>query len=169
MFKTDDTVFYGVHGVCRITGIVTKDFLGSTADYYVLIPVFENRSTVFVPVDKPELVKKMRPLLSKDEIEEVIRSMPLCEEIWIEDEPTRKEVYAELLKSGDRIRLISLIKTLRNRKLSLGGKNRKMHACDERFLDDALKMLHDEIAYVLEIERSQVASYITETIGAEKM
>ena len=33
MFQIDDTVVYGVHGVCKIENITMKEFMGSKKDF----------------------------------------------------------------------------------------------------------------------------------------
>lgn len=46
------------------------------------------------------------------DVYELIRSMPDNEAIWIDDINLRKEKYTDILKKGDTIALIKLIKTL---------------------------------------------------------
>jgi CarD family transcriptional regulator len=84
--------------------------------------------------------------------------------IWIDNEPQRKEEYRKILDSGDRHKLISLIKTLHTRSSELSRRKKKLHSADERILHDAENVLYDEFAYALEIPREQVIPYIKEHV-----
>ena len=75
-YSVNDTVLYGAEGVCRVAEIIQRDFGSGTVDYYVLRPVYNENSTIFVPVNNPALTDKIRRVLSADEIREIIRSMP---------------------------------------------------------------------------------------------
>ncbi len=67
MFQINDTVMYGIHGVCRIDDITTKEFMGTTKEYYVLKPVNDFTATLYVPMHNEKTVGKMRKILSKQE------------------------------------------------------------------------------------------------------
>ncbi len=44
-YEVNDTVLYGIHGVCRIADIEEE----KGAEYYVLRPVYDEKAKVFVP------------------------------------------------------------------------------------------------------------------------
>ena len=46
MFAVNDTVVYGVQGICVIDEITKRDFGGKSEDYYVLHTVFGNNCVV---------------------------------------------------------------------------------------------------------------------------
>lgn len=164
MFNANDSVLYGVHGVCRIVEIQNQNFGDKDCLYYVLKPIYNDLSTFFVPVDNEALTSKMKKVLSPQEIHSIIRSMPQEDLIWIEDDAERKEKYNEILKSGDRIGLVRIIKTLYFRQNQLKEQRKKLHIADERFMKEAEKMLYEEFAYVLNIEQDQVIPFIAEEI-----
>ena len=74
-FSVNDTVFYGVHGVCTVSEISKREFCGSVSDYYTLKPVFSERSTVYVPVEK-DSEPKLRKVMSEEEVYQVIAELP---------------------------------------------------------------------------------------------
>ena len=76
MFCVNDTILYGAQGVCRIASIVRESFGSGPVDYYVLKPVYNDNSTIYVPVENGDLTGKMRRILSSEEIIALIRSMP---------------------------------------------------------------------------------------------
>lgn len=164
MFQVNDTILYGPQGICNIIEITEKDFGGEKADYYVLQPVYVDRSTIFIPVHNETLVAKMRRILSKEEIYQLIVHMPEQKLIWIANDNERKSRYKEIIVGGNRTDLVALIKTLYFHQKELQANGKKLHAADDRFLKDAEKILYDEFALVLRIKPQQVVSFITEQI-----
>lgn len=162
MFKTGDHVVYGTNGVCEISDIQTRKVGDRETDYYVLRPVYNGNTTLYVPASNEKLVAKMKETLTKEEVIALIRSIPSKECVWIENESERKEAYRSIVASGDRTELIRLIKTLhlhRAKQLEVG---KKLHISDEKLLTEAEKILHDEFAYVLDIDRECIVKYILE-------
>jgi CarD family transcriptional regulator len=162
MYNVNDVVIYAPQCVCRVDDISEHDFSGSPVTYYVLKPVNDSKNIFYVPTENSSLTDRMRHILSKNDIDSLISLMPDEANIWIDDEHLRKETYSEILRKGDRKDLIKLIKTLYSRKKNNGY--RKLHAADERFLKEAENMLYDEFAYVLDIPRDQVVTYIKQHI-----
>lgn len=160
----NDAVLYGLEGICWFAGISEKEINGKRNKYYVLRPVYNDKSTIFVPVDNEKLIAKIRRVLSVDEIHALIKAIPNESTIWIEDDAVRREQYKKILARGDRTELVRLIKTLYLRQQSLKEKGRKMPVADERFIKDAEKLLHDEFAHVLNIDREQILPLILEQI-----
>ena len=66
--------------------------------YFVLKPVGDKGSTIFAPTDNELILKKMRRLLTKDEIHKLIDSMPEENAVWVENENERKELYKSVLQ-----------------------------------------------------------------------
>ena len=167
-FNIGDTVLYCSHGVCKIAEISKKKFNGMIVEYYVLKPVYNDSSTIFVPSDNEALTAKMHRILSAEEIYSLIKAMPEEEQIWIEDEPQRRERYKEILSGSDRTELIRLIKTLYLRRQAQNGRKKKLHMADEKFLKDAENLLHEEFAHVLNIKREQVLPFILRQIEVDE-
>ena len=165
MRKIGEVVLYGTDGVCRIADVTEKKFGKEITKYYVLKPVYRNSSLIYVPVGNEKLESKMRTVLSRSEIDDMIESMPGEESIWIENEPDRKVKYKEIIMGGDRRQLARMIKTLYEHRENQIKNGKKMHISDERFLKDAEKMLYDEIAHVLSILPEQVNAYISEKLS----
>ena len=67
MFKEGDFIIYGSNGVCQVEHIGSMDLQGVPGDkmYYTLVPVYEEKSRLFTPVDNHKVV--MRPVISKQE------------------------------------------------------------------------------------------------------
>lgn len=161
MLKIGEKVLYGSAGACTITDICTKKFGDAgEREYYVLVPVHDSRTTLYVPVDNEALQAKMKKLLSAEELEELIQSMPKEEPVWIVDEKTRQEKYKAMLKSGDRRDLISITKAMYSHRKKMLSMGRKLHMADEKLFREAEKLLCDEFAVVLDINPSEVMPFI---------
>lgn len=163
-YQINDTILYGSQGVCKITGTVQKDFGGCVMDYYTLQPVYSDNSVIYVPMHNEALLRKMRRVLSQEEIYALIQAMPRQDVSWIEDENKRKEICRDILARGDRIELIRAIKALYLHQQELQQKGKKLHVSDERFLKEAEKMLYDEFALVLNIREDEVLPFIMKQI-----
>lgn len=164
VFSVNDTVIYGIHGICKITAVEKKDFFGQEQEYYVLVPLYEEKTSVFVPVNNEELTARIKKIMSADEIYDIISGMPSEKDIWIENETERKKFYSDILKSGDRRAMIGMIKTLYLHKIKQLSDKKHLHAADDRFMKEAEKILYQEFAYVLNISREEVIPFIAQQI-----
>ena len=55
MFLKNDIVRYGAHGVCKIADIAEKNFNGVPVEYYALKPIYNDTSTIYVPLHNHRL------------------------------------------------------------------------------------------------------------------
>ena len=163
-YQVNDTVFYNQHGVCRVADITDKEMGKVRVKYYVLKPVYDEASTFFVPTENPNLSACMRPVLSEEKIVSLIQGAPEEEPLWIHDEAQRKERCKEILAKGDQSELLRLIKALYAHQQEQYKKGKKLHMADERFMKEAEKMLYEEFAFVLQIDRDEVLPFIVEHI-----
>ncbi len=160
MYKVNDTVAYGTRGVCEIVDITEKLFMGMKKEYYVLKPIDNTSTTLFVPTDNEAITSKLRKILSKDEIHKLIASVDFKESVWIEDKNERKEKYRKIIESGDHRLLIQMIKTLWEHIKERQAEGKKALASDERFFKEAELLLYNEFQYVLKISKEELVSYI---------
>ena len=165
VYQQGDQVVYGIHGVCVIHGITQQMVNRKRVEYYVLVPLNQPDARFYVPTQNQAAASKMRPLLKKDEIDALLKLDALENDCWISDENQRKQYYRELIVSGDRARLIGMIRSLYLHKENQLKQGRKFHMCDENFLRDAEKLLSSEFAFVLGIPQSDVGQYIQERMG----
>ncbi len=168
MFEKEDVILYGVHGVCKITELVEREYGGVQKQYYVLKPMYNETSILYVPVDSQALTSKMKRVLSAEEVYALIRSMRKEEALWIEDERERKTKYKEILEHGDRLELVGMIKALYQHQKEQEKRGRHLHVADERFFKTAEKILYDEFALVLKIEPQQVLPFVLQQIEIDK-
>ncbi|MBE7721379.1 MAG: CarD family transcriptional regulator [Lacrimispora celerecrescens] len=164
MINIGDIIIYGNHGICKVTGLQDMYMDEKIRSYYVLKPIYNTASTVYVSAISNKRKTEIRHVLSADEIFSVVEKMSDEDLIWIKDNHKRKELYGQILSDGNRSELIKMIKTLRYQKQELKNinKDRKLQIFDECFLKDAEKALCEEFAYVLNIKREEVIPFIYE-------
>lgn len=160
MYNVNDVVLYGSQGTCRVTGIIKKDFYGKMVEYYELKPLYDDKSTFFVPTRNESSKSKLRSVLTEEEVRRIIKMLPEEDAVWIENEGMRKEKYREIISGGDSLKLAKVIRALHLYQQRQKLKGRKIHSADEQFLMNAEKVVCSEFAYVLNIGREQVMEII---------
>lgn len=165
-WKVNDVVIHKRDGVCRISELKEMNLTGEDRLYYVLVPVYDKDSKIYVPADQD--TDNLREPLSVDEINEMIEDLPEQKSAWIENEKTRQREYTHVLDQGsmgDVLRIISALTKKRSSRIRAG---RKFHASDERLLNDARRILHGEFAFTLHIKPDDVPDYIETKLAETK-
>ncbi len=160
MYSVNERIHYGGSGVCVIQEIAVMRFGRTRERYYVLKPVYQNSSVIYVPVDNPQLVSKMRPVLSRQEVDALIEGMSQIPTAWEEDPQLRKANFDALLRSHDCRSLIVIIKTLQAQRERRQAEGKSLHVSDDNYLREAQRLLYDEFAGALDIQPTQVHQYI---------
>ncbi len=166
MYSIGDLFIYGTSGACKIIEIKEEKFTNEIKTYYILAPFNDLKSTIFVPIDNEKLVSKMKKILNESELMELINSIPNLDNIWIENINLRREEYKKIINSNDRLKILSLLKTLYERKNELSKAGKNLSVYDERFLKQAQKIIHSEIAVVFNMDSNDVEPFIKKTINA---
>lgn len=166
MFNIGDIFVYGANGVCKIMDIKKEKFGGETKTYYLITPYFNEKETIFVPVDNEKLVGKMKRILGKSEMLDMIKSIPNQDNIWTDNLNLRKEEYKKIIKGAKRCELLALLKTLYERKIELAAEGKNLSVYDEKFMHQAKNIIHGEIALVFEMQPEEVEPFIEKTINA---
>lgn len=165
MYQIGQQVLYGIHGVCSISSIEPMRFGKVKSEYYILQPTSQPDSRYYIPVNNAAAVAKLRPLMTRQELLELLHSEFVRRDVWVTDENQRKLRFRDLLAQGDRADILSMIYCLHRHKKEQQSQGRKFHQCDEGFLKDAEKLMNAEFSHVLGIEPNQVGSFIIQEIG----
>lgn len=152
MFKKGEIVVYSATGVCRVEELCTKDFGSFSAQYYVLCPIMQKGSTVFVPAGNEALVRKIHRISSRKQLENILSEVVAPDGVSTENEAERRNRFSSILESGDRSALITMVLELYNLKRLQSEGGRRLHIADEKLLNCAENLLFEEIAYVYQIE-----------------
>lgn len=159
-YSVGDKVVYGTHGVCEVLKITSERIGSDLKDYYLLCPLSDSRSKIYVPCDNENLVSRMREILSPAEIDRVIDSVEPSGMEWISNNIKRKEICASVLKNGDHRRLMELVTMMYLKQAEMREQKKRFNVTDERFLRDAERIIADEFSFSLGIELSEVGEYI---------
>lgn len=158
--ETGDLVIYGKTGVCRVQEIGERTFDRKSRMYYILKPVDDDRATIYAPTDSQQIQDKMRRLMTREEILQLVRQIPQEPSPWIFNENLRKDTFRRILSEGDRMEMIQMIRCLYRQKRKRAAAGRKIHSSDEHFFREAERLVFEEVGIVLHLKKNQVISLL---------
>ncbi len=163
MFNSGEYVVYGSGEICCIEEITERCFDGvNKIKYYKIAPKEYRNSSYYVPVANAE--KEIRRLLTKEEILEIIDSIPQAEAVWYSDRNERKSYFESVLHGDDFSRLVGMIKAIYEERMKRSNDGKKLIASDERAFSAAEHIIHGEFAFVLGMSESEVTEFIRQRI-----
>ncbi len=160
MFKIGDIVVYGAQGICKIAGTEQKQIGKTSVNYYVLKPIFNQNTSVFVPVENAALTAKMQEILSKEQANRLAQRVININILKFVGENDKQDQYKTILASGDRERLIALIKTIRAERDTRRENGKKLNINDEQTLRKAETLFYNELAFVYDVSPDEVKNII---------
>ena len=167
LFSVNEFVLYNTTGICQIKEIREREFEGFGAKtYYVLKPVYNQLSEIFVPVDNEVLTGKMRGIMSLDEVYSLIDSLEGDRDAWIPDNRLRSKAFEQILKNGSSRELVEMLKTIFSFRKERIAAGKQLQQADQHALDKAEKLLFQEFAIILGIAPEEVPSFISNRLGA---
>ena len=162
MYSIGEKIIYGENGVCTVEKIAPLEMSGAAKDklYYHLTPLVGS-GIYFTPVDSGAY---MRPIISREEAEALIDSMPqIAPAICYDNRFNHVDAfYRELFKQHSNEALVAVIKGLRCRMAEKKTRSSRAEATMKRAKD----ILHGELSVALDIDIRQVEDYIVERVGA---
>ena len=165
LFALEEYVTYRKNGVCRIEDITVQNFGGQgKKEYYVLRSVYDQNMKLFVPLGS-ELEKEMKRILSVDEVHEIIKETEKITDLWVADCKSRALLFDEIVNSGDKAKLIWIVKAVAEYKLEVEAQKKKMKANDLKYSAIAESIISGEFAFVLGIPRNEVMAYINDYLN----
>lgn len=153
MYKIGDYLVYK-RDVCKVKEIKEKYY--NDIDYYVLNPISDLSLKINVPVNNETL---LRNLISKEEINRLIKNIPNIETISIDDRMI-ESTYRDLLKTEKHEDLIKIIKTSYLRNKDRTDNNKKISEKDDNYFKLAEKFLYTEFSIVLNKTYEDTKSYV---------
>lgn len=167
VYQCGDQVLYGIHGVCKIIAVESRKVDRRLVEYYVLEPVNQPDARFYIPTQNQAAVAKLRPMITQQELNDLLYADDARSGSWIPDENARKQYYKELITSGDRRALLQMVHTLHAHKKEQEAAGKKVHLCDQNFLRDAEKLLSSEFSLVLNIDQDEVGAYVKNAIDSK--
>ena len=165
MFQCGDLIVYGNNGVCEVTAVAPLESSTDNRLYYALKNRLSN-GVAYVPVDSGVY---MRAVMSEAEAKNLIKQIPKISTDAFKNVTVRdaQRVYRETLQTYDSQKVLALIKhivTSGEQKRSVG---KKLTSTEERFLEQAKRIIESELSVALNMEIGEVSNYILQSIGKE--
>ena len=160
-YRKGDYVSYSCSGVCLIDDIRQESAgKGETKTFFILKPVADPGSTIFVPTSSPVLLAKMQRLPNKDEADGMILATKKDQMAWIDDRKVRAAAFQTIIKACDLKELLGLVACIYQKRVDLAAKGKKLAASDESTLRRAEALIENELSFVLQLKGDQVGAYI---------
>ena len=164
MYKLNDVVVYGTQGVCRITEIGPLEYNNDPNKlYYTLRPLFQKGTILYAPVDNRKSV--MRPVLTQEDIDSLIDDIPSIHTIEVKSDREREGLYKSALHTCDPRELVKVIKTVYYRRKDRLASGKKRIIVDEKYFQLAEEQLYEELAYVMNLTKDDMADYISDKVA----
>lgn len=164
MYKIGDLIIYGGEGVCRVTDIGKPHISGIDEKvlYYTLEPLYRKQK-IYSPVETKIF---HRPVISPDEAERLIESIPSIQVSIVENQPAKilTEQYREYFKNHDCRDLLKLVKGVYSKRILTEGKGKKLNQTDEKFMKKAEELLEGEFVVALRLPKESVNEYIEQKV-----
>ncbi|MBQ5584346.1 MAG: CarD family transcriptional regulator [Ruminiclostridium sp.] len=166
-YSIGDYVSYSSSGVCRIEDIRQEPPAGKEAPktFYILKPLADPASTIFVPTASPVLLAKMKRLPNKEEADSMILTAKERQMPWIDDRKLRAAAFQTITKNCDLKELLDLVICIYQKQRMLTAQGKKLTASDESTLRRAEVLIENELSFVLDLKKDQVGAYIREKLS----
>lgn len=166
MFECGAMLVHPTYGVCEIVHIGKLDMKNVKDErvYYTLVPVYDTKSKLFIPAEGEV---GLRPIMSKEDAMELVKSLPQIEPIVVKNEKEREKLFKELLRNGNCMDISRIIKTLYLRKKARLDAGKKAVSLDEKYLFMAREHLYGELSVALGIAKNDMEAYIAKCIEGE--
>ena len=161
-YRKGDYVRYASDGVCVVAGIEAMASMDrrSVKRCYVLRPVADSGTKIFVPLDNPVLLGRMHAVLTREEIDDAIRESAAHPLEWIADRAQRAQCFRDILKAPEPLPLLRLCCCIHGRRIRLSGEGKRLSGSDEAVLKQAERLVESEFSFSLGIPRQEVGPYI---------
>lgn len=159
MFKIDSKVVYK-RNVCVVKDIKFNKF--SNKECYELVPIDDESLKITVPVDLGDV--EIRGIISKEEVEKIISSIPSIDAISSINDKNIEQEYKKCLDEPNHANLIKVIKTtyLRN-KIRIDSK-KKISDKDDMYFKMAEKLLYTEFSLALGMSFDDTKEYVVSKV-----
>ena len=166
MFATNDYVFYGSGGVCKIVDVQTAplDGMPKDKDYYILHSVHDQNSVMYIPVDSDCIF--LRALISREDAEKLIDLIPSISIIDESNAKLLREKYTEAMKQHMPTEWVRVIKTVYFRMNESRVPMRRISETERTFAENAKKYLYTELSLVLGLPIQGMEQYIADRVKA---
>lgn len=163
MYQVNDLVVYGKNGVCMVEAIGAISISDSDKIYYTLRPAYKSEAVIYAPVEKGKII--MRSVMSRTEADTLIKQIPSIDETDDVAEKERENIYKQALISCDSYKIAKMMKVIYSRKIQRQKEGKKITVLDDKYYKLAEEQLFGELAFALDMNRSEIENYIRKEIS----
>lgn len=170
-FEIGQTVVYANNGICTIEKIEVMSFTAGMPKelYYVLRQKKNSATQFFVPVKNEKLTAKLRPLMQKEDIDDILMGLAGDDAVeWIPDRRQRTEYFKSILFEGVSGRLLNMIICIYERKRKLAREGKKLPVTECTMLKSAERLVQEEFEFVLDLEPEELPKYIRKRLHIQE-
>ena len=155
VFAIGDRVVYGYEGVFCVSEYTTSPIdKNDERVFYILRPAFGSGNNMIVTPSEGG-VTSIRAVITKEQAEALLAKICEIEEVEVDKERNRRDVYREVMGSCCAEACVSIIKTVRHRRRDFLAQKRRLSETDTDFESRARHCLFSELAAALEISISE--------------
>ena len=159
MYGEGDYISYSAHGVCRIADVHSMDFGSGEQENLVIEPIVSGGATIYLPSSNQTVQTRMRPVLTREEIDVIISSVKNQQMPWPADRKVRMNQFQQILSRRDTRELLLLASCLHKRKIEKG-----LPASELETLHKVEGMVEQEFSFALHISRAEIGQYIRDRL-----
>lgn len=163
MLKVGEYLVYR-RDVCKLLEIKKNNL--NNLDYYVFTPLSDASLKIEVPISNEN--KNLRPLISKEQVEEIIKEIPNVDVLDCDDNRLIEGEYKKLINSGKIIDLIKIIRTTYLRNKEKMDQKKKLNTKDSNYFSLAEKYLYQEFSIVLDMSYDETKKYVIKEVEKNK-
>lgn len=153
MYKVGDKVVHQREGACFISGFQKMEHDNVKKEYYVLEPLHDVKSKVYVSVDNNN--NRMRSAVTQKEMKESEMIVGVAETDWIDDPKVRRKTLLKIIREFEFAEVLLVLKTL-----MVQNAQKKLCSNDIELLVDAEKLIYSEISIVANKKYETVAEKV---------
>lgn len=165
--QAGEYVRYGGTGICQVARVENMPF--PDAQHMRLCcelkPISNGAMVILVPLDNETLCAKMRPLLTKESIEEMLQAAHEQPNVWIDDRKQRTAEFRRMLSVGDAPVLLQMLRSIEQQQAVLRAVKKKLPAADIAVQKEAYRIVEEELAYALGISNEEADARIHAAIA----
>lgn len=165
-FQKDEYVFYASGGICKILDVQFAPLEGMPADreYYIMRSIHDKSGLIYVPKDNQSIF--IRPLLSADHAELLLKNLSQILPIIEENGKLLRAKYLEAMDKHDPGEWVRIIKTAYNRKNEFPDRVQRLSEGERDLVARAKCFLYTELSLALDVPEKEIADRMEQALLA---
>lgn len=159
MYKVGDKVIHNQEGACRIREIVDLNISGAVNEYFLLIPILNEATTIYISTGTNKQ-RNIRPVITSDKYKKIMSEVSDAPLEWIEDPKQRIKLLSNMISSFDFKELLLALECLNTHENEKSLSNK-----DTEFFMFAKKLVFSELSILLDVDYDMIdanpGSYIS--------